>query len=100
MSPTFKCNACNGDGYVDVNTAIEIIEAQKTIDRITNSQGTHQQPVDVDNRCRSCWGSGNCSMCGGRGEKNYEVSFGEYITEDCEYCHGSGKCQTCYGRGY
>ena len=53
--------------------------------------------------CRSCSGTGNCTMCHGRG--GYYHNAGTYVGDtgrswtDCPACNGSGKCQVCYGRG-
>lgn len=44
--------------------------------------------------CKSCRGSGRCSMCAGRGE---HMSNG--VRSDCMFCHGSGQCAVCRGRG-
>lgn len=53
--------------------------------------------------CRSCSGTGNCTMCHGRG--GYYHNAGTYVGDtgrswtDCPACNGSRKCQVCYGRG-
>lgn len=53
--------------------------------------------------CRSCSGTGNCTMCHGRG--GYYHNAGTYVGDtgrswtDCPACNGNGKCQVCYGRG-
>lgn len=53
--------------------------------------------------CRSCRGTGNCTMCHGRG--GYEHNAGIYVGDTgrtwttCPACNGSRKCQVCYGRG-
>ncbi len=71
---------------------------------------TDVEPVSEDNqdsdngdsseKCGSCFGSGNCSHCGGSGkENNWIAGTNEYVTQNCRYCLGSRKCQTCFGSG-
>lgn len=101
MSPKFKCSGCNGNGIVDINTAQLLIQGKKDIEKMINDDTNTQQPVNVDNRCRSCWGDGKCHACAGRGEVRYDGMYGQPDGKmDCPICHGKGICQTCYGRGY
>ncbi len=48
--------------------------------------------------CISCSGSGNCSNCGGSGQKN-EWTGREYMYLNCTFCGGTGRCSFCYGSG-
>lgn len=57
-------------------------------------QYQHQQQL---RDCGVCWGTGNCSTCGGSG-RVYNLGFasGEH---ECVNCRGSGRCQWCGGTG-
>ncbi len=48
-------------------------------------------------KCPVCNGTGDCSTCGGRGERRLG---GDGQLVDCWSCNGTRKCQTCYGDGY
>ena len=73
----------------------ELYNAQLSVSAPTSGTSTNI----IDNRCRNCYGSGKCSLCAGRGEKQYDIN-GHYEMMDCPICNGSGRCQACKGRGY
>ncbi len=60
-------------------------------------EDTYSGKSSVDHTCRSCHGTGNCSICGGDGNNSYGSSTGR--EHSCHTCHGSGRCQVCYGTG-
>lgn len=55
-------------------------------------------------RCAGCSGTGQCTMCKGKG--GYWLNVGMYTGKDlkewttCSGCHGSGNCAVCYGKGW
>jgi len=53
-----------------------------------------------DKECGSCFGSGKCSNCNGRGTvRKALIGTGEWVEQDCTWCVG-GKCSDCHGKGY
>lgn len=59
----------------------------------------HRDPVPVQEwqQCNICYGSGNCSICGGNGWNPYSYANGRYVR--CISCGGNGRCSYCAGRG-
>ena len=50
--------------------------------------------------CPFCKGTGSCSRCGGRGERQVKKRlFRSKRTVVCGVCHESGKCELCQGTG-
>lgn len=47
-------------------------------------------------RCRSCNGTGHCSVCKGKG---WYKNINDGNVYDCFECHGSGRCGVCHGKG-
>lgn len=63
-----------------------------------NTGGSSSKSSDYNNpvqnhtaKCSGCNGSGNCSLCGGRGLNSND--------HQCSRCHGTGRCQSCAGTG-
>lgn len=54
----------------------------------------HRDPIPVQEwqQCFGCYGSGQCTLCGGQGR-------GSMSNGSCFRCGWSGKCTTCAGRG-
>ena len=51
-------------------------------------------------KCGRCYGSGNCSFCGGSGrDSNLLAGTTTWLSQDCLHCGGSGDCSLCYGSG-
>lgn len=55
------------------------------------------QPMQEWQQCNICYGSGNCSICGGNGWNPYSYANGRY--NRCISCGGNGRCSYCAGRG-
>ena len=52
--------------------------------------------------CKTCFGSGKCWACSGKGGK-YRNVIGqpwERVFEACRVCHNGKKCTSCKGKGY
>lgn len=47
--------------------------------------------------CHSCYGSGKCSVCNGKGRYMPNLD-GKYV--DCSLCHKTGVCRICNGQGH
>lgn len=46
--------------------------------------------------CKACKGTGNCSVCDGKGKV---LSNSTLFNEKCKRCDGIGKCTVCRGTG-
>lgn len=53
--------------------------------------------VPQQTTCVMCGGTGNCSICYGRG---ISPNHAPGIIAACGGCGGSGRCSTCYGKGW
>lgn len=94
------CTWCSGTGDVNLpsvdNQSLHIVPNNSG-----NSSGGYSS--SSGSTCGSCRGTGNCTMCKGRG--GYYHNTGTYTGTnektwtDCPACNGSRKCQVCYGRG-
>ncbi len=94
-----KCGFCKGKGYdVSCWKVTEIPIVPRMENGYSNYKGNNQNNYDDGKiKCPTCHGTGRCSYCAGRGEKQY--SDGTYY--DCPMCHGTGRCYgRCGGRGY
>lgn len=95
-----KCHNCNGKTY-EVScwktTEQPIVPPVGRGNFNNHQQYNDRQPYDDRKiQCPTCNGTGRCSICNGRGEKQYNG-----IYYDCEMCHGTGHCYgKCAGRGY
>lgn len=49
--------------------------------------------------CSSCYGSGNCWQCDGKGYLIEEDENSNDIEVECNECYGSGNCSLCSGTG-
>ncbi len=96
FAPVVKCPNCNGKGVVLVS-ANELLQESSQTYPTTSSQGSQSNGEPLE--CPSCYGSGKCSGCGGRGEHNYSDLNGSH-RYDCSICKGTGRCQGCHGSGH
>ena len=58
---------------------------------------------DGKQQCGYCFGSGNCTACGGTGRvRKLLAGTSEWVEQDCTSCRpvGSGNCSFCGGTGY
>lgn len=103
-----KCNYCSGSGKRkmgndwysswDYNPNSSEYDAyQDYYEESYSNGGNYTEPESSGKiTCPICHGTGKCSTCAGRGEKNYS----DGTKYDCWDCHGSGTCSSCGGRGY
>lgn len=62
----------------------------------TSNTNTGSKPASVEYYdCRSCYGSGKCPICNGKGST---YSIYTQATSDCPSCNG-GRCSACGGTG-
>lgn len=94
FAPVVTCPNCNGRKVVSV-AASEVMQGSSQPSYNQMPQQSNKEPL----ACPSCYGSGKCSGCAGRGEKNYSDLYGSHRYE-CSICKGTGLCNGCHGSGH
>lgn len=64
------------------------------VNTISLDDNTTTNPSATSVRCKSCNGTGHCTLCKG---KTWYKREGDYY--DCPVCHSTGNCGVCYGKG-
>lgn len=103
------CKNCGGKGrkkqFADTMTSYDIQVKNSNSDIISpyydntpvSNGGNYSKPETSSKTiCSICGGTGRCSNCAGRGEKNYS----DGTRYECHLCGGGGVCKYCRGRGY
>lgn len=100
LSPFSKCWFCQGTGVVSNAKLDAWMSSNHVFDNNPKERDHNKKRKVQDSKCVDCHGSGNCSICGGKGWKKYEGHYGvSGEINECFYCHGTGRCRTCHGDG-
>ena len=92
-----QSSAGHFDGpYVnDPVMAVPLDNGQEDYTSETQTTGTTTRPSG-DTSCNTCFGSGKCRKCSGRG---WVTGYTLDSRVECAWCSGTGICRTCHGTG-
>ena len=78
-----------------LNPEAELLATKSLTATCDQCNGTGKQ----DSPCRRCNNSGQCTICKGAGQKQYQGFNNSSEIKNCPGCNGTGKCKDCNGTG-
>jgi len=74
---------------------VELLAMKRLTESCIQCNGTGTQDIP----CRRCNNSGQCVICNGGGQKQYQGFDNRVEIKRCPGCSGTGKCKDCNGTG-